>query len=73
MAWMSAPAQPTITSPSAPDLAEVRAWIEKMIKALRFVELVSAILALISRMRDINLDLMKQIVSLAGRARARRR
>ena len=58
----SAPTPPTITSPSAPDLAEVRAWIEKMIKALRFVELVIAIVALIGRMRDINLELMKQLV-----------
>src|SRR5271154_3251450 len=58
----SAPSTPMITSPSVPELDEVRAWIEQMIKALRFVELVVAILALIRRMRDINLDLMKQIV-----------
>src|SRR3954470_11651291 len=66
----SAPTPPTITSPSVPDLAEVRAWIEKMIKALRFVELVVAVLALIGRMREINLDLMKQIVQFR-RARPR--
>ena len=59
-----------ITSPSVPELAEVRAWIEKMIKALRFVELVLAVVALIGRMRDINLDLMKQIVQFR-RARPR--
>ena len=59
-----------ITSPSVPELAEVRAWIEKMIKALRFVELVIAVVALIGRMRDINLDLMKQIVQFR-RARPR--
>jgi len=59
-----------ITSPSVPELAEVRAWIEKMIHALRFVELVVAVLALIGRMRDINLELMKQIVQFR-RARPR--
>jgi transposase len=67
---MSSPTPPPITSPSVPDLAEVRAWIEKMIKALRFVELVIAIVALISRMREINLDLVKQIVQFR-RARPR--
>jgi transposase len=66
----SAPAPMTITSSSVPDLAEVRAWIEQMIKALRFVELVVAILGLITRMRDINLELMKQVVQFR-RARPR--
>jgi transposase len=67
---MSSPRPPIITSPSAPDLADVRAWIEKMIKALKFVELVSAILYLITRMRDINTELMKQVAHLR-RARPR--
>jgi transposase len=67
---MSSPTPPTITSPSVPDLAEVRAWIEKMIKALRFVELVVAIVALIGRMREINLELTQQIVNFR-RARPR--
>jgi hypothetical protein len=35
---------PPITSPFAPDLAQVRAWLEKMVAALKFVELVTAIL-----------------------------
>ncbi len=67
---MSSPTPPTITSPSVPDLAEVRTWIEKMIKALRFIELVVAVLALIRRMREINLALMTQIVHFR-RARPR--
>src|SRR6266540_2865161 len=58
---MSSPTPPIITSSSAPDLAEVRTWIEKMIAALRFTELIVAILTLIRRMADINLDLLKQI------------
>src|SRR5271170_751980 len=66
----SAPTPSMITSPSVPELDEVRAWIEKMIKALRFVDLVVAVLALIGRMRDINLDLVKQLVQFR-RARPR--
>lgn len=63
---MSSPAPPPLTSAITPDLAEVRGWLEKMIKALRFAELVVAILGLISRMRDINLDLMKRNPSTRG-------
>lgn len=56
--------EPRITSPYAPDLAEVRAWLERMIAALKFVELVTAIVALVSRMRDANTELTKQLASL---------
>jgi len=59
-----------VTSSSVPDLAEVRAWLETMIKALKFTELVVAILALIGRMRAINLDLVKQLAHVR-RARPR--
>lgn len=58
---MSSPAPTPITSPFAGDLAEVRAWLEKMIAALRFVEMVAAVVALVSRMRGINLELTKQL------------
>lgn len=67
---MSSPTPPTISSPYAPDLDAVRAWIEKRIAALKFAELIVAILALISRMRDINLELMRQLAHLR-RARPR--
>jgi transposase len=63
-ARMSSPTPPLITSPFVPDMAEVRAWIEKMIKAVRLVELVTAIVALITRMSQINLDLTKQLGQL---------
>jgi transposase len=59
-----------ITSAFAPDLDEVRAWLEKMIATLRFVELVAAILALITRMRDLNTELVAQLAHLR-RARPR--
>lgn len=52
------------TSPYAPDLGEVRAWIEKMLAAMKFVELVVEVMALIARMRDINLELTKKLAHL---------
>jgi len=53
-----------ITSPYAPDLAQVRAWLERMIAALRFIEVVAAIVALVGRMRDVNTELTKQLANL---------
>jgi transposase len=67
---MSSPTPPMITSPSAPDVEQVRAWLDKMIKALRFVELVAAVVALIVRLRDLNSELAKQIAQMR-RARPR--
>jgi transposase len=55
---------PPITSPYAPDLGEVRAWLEKTIAALRFVELVTAIVALIARLCSVNTELTKQLAGL---------
>lgn len=51
----------TVTSPYAPDVDDVRRWLEKMIKAMRLVELVAAIIALVTRMRDINTELTKRL------------
>lgn len=56
-----------VTSAFAPDLEQVRAWLEKMIAALRFVEMVTAIVTLITRMRDINTELVKQVAYLRRR------
>ena len=53
-----------ITSPYAPDLDEARAWLEKMIRALRFVELVTAILAFLSRVCEVNGELSKKLAEL---------
>ena len=54
----------TVTSPYAPDLEEVRAWLQKMVTAMKFVELIMAVLALITRMRDINTELTKRLAQL---------
>ena len=56
-----------ITSAFAPDLEEVRAWLLKMIAALRFVELIAAVVALLGRMRDINTELVSQLAHLRRR------
>lgn len=61
---------PAITSPTVPDIEAVRAWLKAQIAALRFVELIAAIIYLVTRMRDINLALMTQLVQLR-RARPR--
>jgi transposase len=55
---------PPITSPYAPDLAKVRAWLEQMVRAVKFVELVAAVLSLITRMASINAELTKQLGNL---------
>src|ERR1035438_3689806 len=55
---------PPITSPYAPDMSKVRAWLEQMIKALKFLELVSAVIMLVSRMSSINAELTKQLTHL---------
>lgn len=54
----------TPTSAHMPDLSELRAWLEKMLAAMRFVELVVAVVGLIGRMRDINLQLTKRLADL---------
>ena len=58
---------PRISSPYAPDLGEVRAWLEKMIRAVRFVELVTAIVAFIARMCEVNGELQKKLAELRRR------
>lgn len=56
-----------ITSPYAPDLGEVRAFLERMIRTLRFVELVAAILAFVTRVCEVNGELSKQLAALRQR------
>ena len=54
----------TPTSPYVPDLEQLRAWLEKMVAAMKFVELVVAVVSFIGRMRDINLELTKRVAHL---------
>ena len=46
------------TSAYTPDLDALRSSLEKLLAAFRFVELIAAVIALVTRMRDINLELM---------------
>ncbi len=55
---------PSITSPYAPDIEKVRAWLEAKIAARLFVEIVAAVLALICRMRDANTELLVKLAYL---------
>lgn len=50
-----------------PDLDELRAWLEKMLAAMKLVEVVVAVIALITRMRDVNLELTKRLAYLTRR------
>jgi transposase len=56
-----------MTSPYAPDLGEVRAWLDKMIRAMKFVELVTAILAFVARMCEVNGELQRTLAHLRRR------
>lgn len=58
--WM----EQTPTSPYSPDLVHLRTWPEEKVRSMKFVELVVAILSLIARMRDINLELTKRVAHL---------
>lgn len=58
------PTTTTPTSPTAPDLVQLRAWLEQMVKALRFIELIAAVLTLITRLRDLNTHLVLQLATL---------
>lgn len=60
-----------ITSPYAPDLGEVRAFLERMIRGLRFIELVRAVLSFVTRACEINGELSKKLAYLRrGRPRS---
>ncbi|MBL9023001.1 MAG: IS66 family transposase [Myxococcales bacterium] len=59
--------KPAITSPYAPDLERVRAWLEKKIAAALFVEVIAAIITLLGRMREINLELARKIAHMQRR------
>lgn len=55
---------PPITSPYAPDLKEVHGWLEKMIRTMRFVEMVTAIVAFIARLCEVNGELQKRLAEV---------
>lgn len=52
------------TSPYDADLRELRTWLEKMVAAMKLVELIVGVVALIGRMRSINAELTKRVAHL---------
>jgi transposase len=54
----------TPTSSQVPDLDQLRAWLGSMVKSLRFVDLIIAVVALVAKMRGLNLQLTKRIAHL---------
>ncbi len=52
------------------NLEELKRWLEEMVKALAFTRLVAAIVALVSRLTDVNAELTRQLANLR-RARPR--
>jgi transposase len=56
-----------ITSPYAPDLGEVRVFLERMVRTLRFVELIAAILAFVAKVCEVNGELSKKLAELRRR------
>lgn len=59
--WMAKAAP---TSPYEPDVEQLRSWLESMIAAFKFVELVTAIILLVTRMRDLNTQLTQRLGQL---------
>lgn len=59
--------KPSITSPYAPDLEKVRGWLASKLAAGLFVEVIVAVIALLQRMRDLNVELTKKLVHLRRR------
>jgi transposase len=56
-----------VTSPYAPDLGEVRDFLERMVRELRFVEMVRAVLAFVARVCEVNGELTKKLAHLQRR------
>lgn len=52
------------TSAYTPDLEALKGSLQKLIAELKFVELVVAVLALVARMRDLNLELTRRVAHL---------
>jgi transposase len=52
------------------NLAELKRWLEQMVRHLAFTRLIAAIVALVARLTDINAELAKQLAQLR-RARPR--
>ena len=59
--------KPAITSPYAPDLEKVRGWLVAKLAAGLIVEVIAAVITLLQRMRDLNVELTKKLAHLKRR------
>lgn len=64
MAKLPPPSVDPVTDTYAPDVEQVREWLQGMVAKCRFVELIVAVVSLIARLRDLNTELMKGMVAL---------
>lgn len=55
---------PAPTSPQVPDMGALKEWLERAIASRSFSVLVQAILALVLRMRDLNLELCRRLANM---------
>ncbi len=59
--------QPSIQT--TPD--ELRTWLEELVRQLQFARLIAAVIALVTRLRDLNTELTKQLANLPRSERLR--
>ena len=53
-----------VTSAHAPDLEVLRGWLERMVAALRFREIIVAVVMLVTKMHALNTELVRQVADL---------
>jgi len=58
---MAAPAKPLITSTSGLDVEQVKKWLEGMVAAMKLPELITAVIALVTRLCALNTQLTLQL------------
>lgn len=64
MAKSPPPSVESVTDTYAPDVEQVRQWLQGMVAKRRFLELIVAVVSLIARLRDLNTELMKGMAAL---------
>ena len=64
MAKSPPPSVEPVTDTYAPDVEQVRQWLQGMVAKGRFLELIVAVVSLIARLRDLNTELMKGMAAL---------
>lgn len=58
---------PSITSPTTPDIAALRTWLELNLAKRLFAEVVAAVVSLVVRMHELNMALFRKVTHLQRR------